>query len=102
MAASALLKKVKLALRIGHNKLDADLEDWIEAALDDLRLAGVVIRDGGDPLIVAAVKTYCRANMTDDVARSEMYLDRFDRQKATLKSTAAYGSYTGEAGADAE
>lgn len=103
MNASALLNKVKTALRIGHNKLDGELEDWIESALDDLRLAGVIVRNDGDALILAAVKTYCRAHMTDDVAKSEMYLGRYDRQKSTLKATQRYGTYTAEeADGDAE
>lgn len=102
MTSTGLLEKVKTALRISHNKLDAELEDQIEAAVLDLSLAGVVIRNDGDALIVSAIKTYCRAHMTDDVAKSQMYLDRYERQKATLKSTKAYGTYIGEAGGYAE
>ena len=100
---SAILEKVKTALRIGHDKLDGELDDQIEAAVNDLRMVGVDVENDGDPLIVAAIKTYCLAHMTDDKSKAELHEDRYERQKARLKLSSEYGTYIGEDGvSDAE
>ena len=57
-----MIEKVKLALRIKTDAFDSEIQDLIDAALDDLGLAGVVSADDTDPLIIRAVITYCKAN----------------------------------------
>ena len=57
-----MLEKIKLALRIKNNATDDDIQDTIDAALFDLRVSGVVNLDESDPLIIQAVKLYCKAN----------------------------------------
>lgn len=57
-----MLEKIKLALRIRNNAADDDIQENIDAALFDLRIAGVLCLDESDPLIIQAVKLYCKAN----------------------------------------
>ena len=84
-----MLEKVKLALRITTDAFDSEIEDLIEAALADLRLAGVVNDDGTDPLITRAVITYCRANFgqPDDYDRMKA---SYDEQKAQMQMATGY------------
>ena len=99
---SGILNKVKTALRINHDKLDDELTDQIEAAVNDLGMVGVDMSKNGDPLIVAAIKTYVLAHMTDDKSKAELYETRYDKQKSCLKLSSKYGTYIGEGAEDAE
>lgn len=84
-----MLEKVKLALRITTDAFDSEIEDLIEAALADLRLAGVINDDETDPLITRAVITYCRANFgqPDDYDRMKA---SYDEQKAQMQMATGY------------
>ena len=101
--ASDLLQKIKTSLRISHDKLDSDVQDTIDACLADLRLCGVKetkldpAKDL-DPLILNAVKLYCRKEYTDDPVKAARYQEGYDSLKACLKMAEGYG-YEG-AGAD--
>ena len=68
-----MLEKIKLALRIKNNATDDDIQDTIDAALFDLRVSGVVKLDEDDPLIIQAVKLYCKANYGLDNKDYEKY-----------------------------
>ena len=57
-----LLDEVKLSLRVKTNAFDSEIEDLIAAAKKDLYIAGINSEDEDNPLIVQAVKTYCRIN----------------------------------------
>ena len=94
MYETAYVEKVKLALRIKHNKLDSEITDLIEAALADLGLAGVAVGNNDDALLLEAVKMYCRAKMTTDTALSELYEERYDKQKSLFMVSGKYGTYT--------
>lgn len=92
-----MLEQVKRALRITSDVFDNELLQLIEAALDDLGIAGVEARGNEDkPLVARAVVTYCKVHFGEP----EQY-DRlkaaYDEQKAQLMT--AYG-YTGEDGTD--
>jgi hypothetical protein len=89
--ASTTLEKIKLALRISHDKLDEDIESDIEACLADLRLCGVVHAEEDDPLIFNALKLWCRAAHTDDTDKAAEYLRRYDKLKACLMMAEGYG-----------
>jgi hypothetical protein len=95
--ANTLLEKVKAGIRRTHNKLDDDLRDDIDACLADLASVGVIYADVTDPLIVSAVKNYCRSTNTDDPAKAAEWLRRYESQKASLMMAEGYGR---EAGAD--
>lgn len=83
-----MLEKVKLALRIKSNAFDGDILDLIDAALDDLGIAGV-LRTPHEPLVQRAVVTYCRANFGspsdyDNLKKS------YDEQKAQLQMATGF------------
>lgn len=86
-----LLNKVKTSLRISHNVLDDDLTDTIEACLQDLDVCGVQDPYVGDPLILNAVKLFCRAAFTDDTGKAAAYQARYDALKSCLMMAEGYG-----------
>lgn len=55
-----MLAAVKENLRITITALDTDLQDDIDAALADLQRVGIDVTDQSQPLIIKAVKLYCR------------------------------------------
>ena len=90
------LGKVKAFIRISHSKLDVDITDSIEAGLADLQAHGVIYKDDTDPLILNAVKLYCKSLYTDDAARAAEYLSRYTALRDSLKTAEGYG-WKGEA-----
>ena len=90
-----MLNKVKTYLRISHSALDDDLTDTINACLQDLKIYGVRT-DDADPLILNAVKLYCKAEYTDDPVKAAAYRERYDALKACLGVAGEYK----EAGSD--
>lgn len=99
-----LLYKVKTSLRISHTALDDDIMDTIAACLDDLLVGGVrkEMLDTNrelSPLILTAVKLYCKAEYTDDPIKAARYKDGYENLKATLTMAEGYG-YEGEAVVD--
>ena len=98
-----LLNKIKTSLRISHTALDDDVMDTIDACLADLRAVGVLADmtnadKGLDPLVLNAVKLYCKAAYTDDPVKAANYQRGYDSLKATLKIAEGYGYQ--EAGTD--
>lgn len=84
------LDMVKWALRITATVFDEELSALIEAALDDLEIAGVAARDNPDkPLIARAVTTYCKAHFgePDDYDRLKT---SYDEQKSQLMTAFGY------------
>lgn len=92
----SLLTKVKTHLRISHSALDNDLQDTISACLADLKVCGVEAA-ATDPLILNAVKLYCRKEYTDDPSKAAEYQRRYDSLKSCLMMA---GEYSGEAAAN--
>ena len=84
-----MLEAVKLSMGITVSAYDAEIQDLISAALADLGIAGVDNTLTQDPLIIQAVKTYCRAHF-----RSPADYDRlraaYDEQKAQLMTASGY------------
>ena len=85
-----MLEKVKLALRIKSNSLDLEIQDLIESAKADLNISGVKNLDEEDPLIIQAVKTYCKANFGYDNKDSEKYQKSYDLLKQSLSLCGDY------------
>lgn len=87
MAEAATLTKVKLSLRVVTTAFDAELNDLIDAACDDLGIAGV---DGTSAtetniLIIQAVTTYCKMMFGKiDGAEYDRLKASYDEQKAQL------------------
>ncbi len=91
----SLLIKVKTNLRISHSLLDEDLSDTVTACLQDLKVCGVQVPSPDDPqdpdpLILNAIKLYCRAEYTDDTAKAAAYKERYDSMKSCLMMAAGY------------
>lgn len=70
-----MVGKVKIALRISHSLLDADIADTISSARAEMVRSGVSERlaNSEHPLIQTAVKTYCLAAYADDATMAEGY-----------------------------
>ena len=91
-----ILLKIKNSLRIKHTALDEDVTDTIEACLADLHVCGVLDTNPADPLILNAVKLFCKAAYTDDTEKAAAYQTRYDALKSCLMMA---GGYREEAGA---
>ena len=92
MAYVETLRKVKADLRITHTALDEDLQDQIDACMADLDVtAGVSYHDETDPLILSAIKLWCRAHYTDDTGKADAYMARYNAMKGSLEMAAGYG-----------
>ena len=85
-----MLEKVKLALGITVYDFDREIEDLILAALYDLSSNGVLaLEKQTDPLIVQAVKTYCRAHFHSPAGYDKL-LASYEEQKGHLMHTTGY------------
>ena len=85
-----LLPKIKKNLRISHSVLDDDVTDSIGACLQDLKVCGVVKIDPADPLILNAIKLFCKVAYTDDTEKAAAYQARYDALKACLMMASEY------------
>lgn len=93
------IEKLKLALRISHNKLDEDIQSDVDACLADLETCGVIHPRVSDPLIYNAVKLFLRSSYTDDPVKGAEYLRRYEALKSCLQMAEGYG-WREEADAD--
>ena len=85
-----MLDAVKLALAITVDDFDAEIDDLIQAALYDLKTNGVNALDmQDDPLIMQAVKTYCRAHFHSP-ADYDRLLAAYEEQKGHLMNCTGY------------
>lgn len=85
-----MLNKVKLALRIKSNSLDEELNDLINAGIQDLRMAGITFIDKDDPLIIQAIKLYCKSNFETDINKAIRYKQSFEHLKQSLSLSSDY------------
>lgn len=83
-----MLDEIKGALRLTTTAYDAELISMQEAALLDLKIAGV-ITDSMDALIRRAVVTYCRAHFGSPPDYAQLK-SSYDEQKAQLMSATGY------------
>lgn len=89
MANPTINDKVKLALRISHNLLDAEISDVIASARKELIRAGVDSdkANGTDEIIETAIKTYALAYYASDVKDAERYQESFKYQCDCLRKS---------------
>ena len=92
----ALIDKVKTSLRVTHTALDEDLQDTIDACIADLRACGVQpakLDTSGelDPLVLNAVKLYCKKEYTDDTVKAARFQQGYDGLKSFLMAAEGYG-----------
>ena len=89
-----MLEAVRLALGITVEDFDSEISDLIQAALSDLDTNGVLATDmQSDPLILQAVKTYCRAHFHSP-ADYDKLLSAYEEQKGHLMNCSRYTDYT--------
>ena len=88
-----MLAKVKLALRIKGTAYDDELATLINAALEDLGVAGIIsdvlTTSSTDAILIQAVITYCKMNfgLPEDYDRLKK---SYDEQKAQLATCTGY------------
>jgi len=87
-----MLAAVKENLRITTTSLDADLQDDIDAALMDLQRVGIDISDQSQPLIIKAVKLYCRWQQ-DYMGKGEQYCKAYN---SLMQALSLAGDYIAE------
>ena len=91
----SLVLKIKTNIRIKHTALDDDITDTIEAAMSDLEMCGINVNlttESGelDPLILNAVRLFCKVEYTDDSGKSAEYQKRYDSLKSCLMMSGKY------------
>ena len=88
-----MLEKVKLALRITTDAFDFELLDLIEAAQQDLGIAGVVVPAQIDSIVSRAIITYCKLNFGEPDEYDRLK-SSYDEQKAQLSMATGYTKWT--------
>ena len=75
----AILDDVKVALRIAatNTAFDGEVDDLIDAAKNDLKLAGITEVNDTDALIKRAINTYCKAHYGYDNPDAERFLQSY-------------------------
>ena len=91
----SLVLKVKTNIRIKHTALDEDLSDTIAACLQDLKTCGVQAPKADDPqetdpLILNAIKLFCKVEYADDPGKAAEYQRRYDSLKSCLMMSEKY------------
>lgn len=90
-----MLEKVKMALRITTDAFDDELYDLIEAAKEDMGIAGVIGIDDTEAIIGRAIITYCKMafGLPEDYDRLKR---SYDEQKAQLSTTTGHTNWEGD------
>lgn len=88
----AILDDVKANLRISGNALDDDIQGDIDAALMDLHRVGIDVTDQSQPLIIKAVKLYCRWQQ-DYMGKGEQYCKAYT---GLMQALSLAGDYIAE------
>lgn len=78
-----LIDSVKSALRITTSDMDDDIKDLICAAKADLRISGVRVILDTDPLVIQAVKLYCKAHFGDNDSNNK-FLNAYQALKISM------------------
>lgn len=90
----ALLDDVKEILRISGSDLDTEIQDLIDAAKGDLKISGIIESKiiETDPLIIQAIKVYCKANFGYDNPEAERFQKSYDLLKMSLSLAGDYNA----------
>ena len=91
MAENTMLTKAKLALRLRSDAYDSEITDLINAAKQDLGIAGVVLPAELDALCGRAIITYVKVHFGASADADYDRLKRsYDEQKAQLMTATGY------------
>ena len=84
-----ILEKCKLNLRVMSDEFDDEIEDLISAAQADLGIAGVIMVEDTDPLIIRAIVTYVKMSFGENDQYDRLKTS-YDEQKAQLSMATGY------------
>lgn len=84
-----IFDKVKLALRISHDLLDAEINDVITSARQELERAGVPkeVAQSNIELVETAIKTYALHYYAKDDKEAERYAKSFEFQCDNIRKS---------------
>ena len=84
-----ILEKIKLALRISHSLLDAEITDVIASARQEMLRAGVdeAVANSDYELVETAIKTYALQYYASDVKDAERYGESFRYQLDCIRKS---------------
>lgn len=87
-----LVTKAKLALRIKRTAFDMEIDRLIDAAFQDMNIAGVIIPDELTAIVETAAITYVAVHFgePDDYDRLKR---SYDEQKAQLSTCSGYTEF---------
>ena len=89
-----MLEKIKLSLRVDSDDLDEEIQDTIDSAKLDLKLSGIdedKIIDM-DPLILRAIKVFCKAEFSSDNTESNRFRKCYEMLRDHLALSTEYSS----------
>lgn len=92
-AMNGFLENVKLALRITTNAYDGEIELLIQAAKQDLGIAGVVVPIALDAIAKRAIITFVKLNFGEPDQYDRLKAS-YDEQKAQLSMASGYTLWT--------
>jgi len=96
MAAASTLEAVRLAMAITTTAYDNELNDLIDAALMDMKTNGINVCDKqDDPLVLQAVKTYCRAYFQSPADHDKL-VAAYEGQKGHMQICSGYTTWPAE------
>lgn len=90
---ATMTDKVKMGLRIKTDAYDSEITDLIEAAKQDLGIAGVEIPAEIDEIVTRAIITFCKMSfgLPEDYDRLKA---SYDEQKAQLSNASGYTDWS--------
>lgn len=92
MTAETMLNSTKTALRIRTDAFDDEITDLLNAGMQDLGIAGVIVPAEYSPIVQRACITYVRMNFgqPDDYDRLKK---SYDEQKAQLATCTGFTNW---------
>ena len=99
----SLLDNVKTAKRIGHSKLDHEIERLIGVARDEMVRVGIKedkAKDEDDSLITQAVITYCLMELAETNELRDRYEASWTMQCDNLRKSEGYKCTTTSSSSD--
>lgn len=87
-----MIETIMLSLRLNTEEFESDIQGYIDACLLDLELTGInkskIVET--DPLIVQAVKCYCKIYVSSDDLEANRYQKSYNLIKSFLATCQEY------------
>lgn len=87
-----LVEKAKLALRIQKTAFDTEIDRLIDAAFQDMNIAGVIIPDSMTAIVETAAITYVAVHFGEPDEYDRLKRS-YDEQKAQLSTCSGYTEF---------